>query len=191
MVRFVGGGRVGKTFLDGFNSIWLNAGMKYDVYTLKNRYPNYDYYIVGHSLGGAMASLAAATIVATGVTTADKVAIFTFGQPRTGDKLFANDFNSLFRVTSVRIVHNGDIVSQIPSMNGTNYFHHVREFWYQNDMTLNDTTYVSCDANYGEDPNCSVSLDSNKLNFEDHKYYFGRDFNAYGIGGCQDLADAT
>uniref|UniRef100_A0A914PX57 Fungal lipase-like domain-containing protein n=1 Tax=Panagrolaimus davidi TaxID=227884 RepID=A0A914PX57_9BILA len=184
MVPFIGGGKVNKQFLDAFNNIWINAGMKDDILTLKNKNPYSNIVIVGHSTGGAMASLAALTITATGIK--DRVALFTFGEPRTGDKNFASDFTSANFVISYRVVHNADIVSHLPSINDSNYYHHISEMWWPNNMA-NGSNYIKCSKYDGEDPKCSNSLDVSKLNFDDHKTYFGRKFSEYGISGCADL----
>uniref|UniRef100_A0A914QD67 Fungal lipase-like domain-containing protein n=1 Tax=Panagrolaimus davidi TaxID=227884 RepID=A0A914QD67_9BILA len=94
MVPFVGIGKVSKQFLDAFNNMWINAGMKDDILTLKNKNPFSNFIIVGHSTGGAMASLAAVTIAASRIAYAQVVGLFTFGQPRTGDKDFADTVTS-------------------------------------------------------------------------------------------------
>lgn len=46
--------------------IW-NGGMKDDFTYLKQRYPSYKLWVIGHSLGGAMASLCSSYIVANGL----------------------------------------------------------------------------------------------------------------------------
>ena len=62
-------------------------------------------YVVGHSMGGALATLAAIEISGDGHTRpARRVACVTFGAPAVGDELFADAFNS--RVgQSVRVVN--------------------------------------------------------------------------------------
>ncbi|ETN72237.1 triacylglycerol lipase, partial [Necator americanus] len=69
-------------------SIW-NGGMKDDFNTLRAKYPTYQVWVTGHSLGGAMASLAASYIVAAKLVPAANVELVTFGQPRTGNKEFS------------------------------------------------------------------------------------------------------
>lgn len=49
--------------------------------------------LTGHSLGGAQASLIAAHLLADGVITQPKLELYTFGQPRVGDKDFAYEFD--------------------------------------------------------------------------------------------------
>uniref|UniRef100_A0A914P8R0 Fungal lipase-like domain-containing protein n=1 Tax=Panagrolaimus davidi TaxID=227884 RepID=A0A914P8R0_9BILA len=187
MVPFVGGGKVSKQFLDAFNNIWINAGMKDDVLTLRNKYPLSIFIFVGHSTGGAMASLAASTVTSTGLT--EFVGLFTFGQPRTGDAKYASaDRLGPSWWSSDRVVHNADIVSHLPSLNDSTYYHHISEWWWPNDMAVG-ANYTQCSSVNGEDPKCSNSLDDSKLNFDDHKMYFGRNVTDYGINGCTDLSN--
>uniref|UniRef100_A0A914Y461 Fungal lipase-like domain-containing protein n=1 Tax=Panagrolaimus superbus TaxID=310955 RepID=A0A914Y461_9BILA len=185
MVPFISGGKVSKYFFNGFNGIWMDRGMRNDFYALKNRFPNYLFIFVGHSIGGAMASLMAATVISTGVLTEDKITLFTFGQPRIGDKTFADAFNAM-EIKTFRIVHNRDIIPHLPPLNDSLYYHHRQEVWYNNDMGLNDE-YTVCSYENGEDPACSDSINATTLNINDHKYYFGREFTQYGITGCPDL----
>lgn len=69
-------------------------------------------YIAGHSLGGALASLAAPDIEGTrpGLIRG----IYTFGSPRAGDRVFAQGFDSSFGGISFRIANNSDLVPSIP-----------------------------------------------------------------------------
>ncbi len=69
-------------------------------------------YVSGHSLGGVLATLAAAEIQKHHI---HKVtAIYTFGSPRIGDKNFAKTFNALFPDNSFRIANTADIVTELP-----------------------------------------------------------------------------
>uniref|UniRef100_A0A914Y0P6 Fungal lipase-like domain-containing protein n=1 Tax=Panagrolaimus superbus TaxID=310955 RepID=A0A914Y0P6_9BILA len=54
-VPFPGGGNVSHYFYNAFLTVW-NGGVKDDFYTFKNRYPNYEIWITGHSLGGVSVS---------------------------------------------------------------------------------------------------------------------------------------
>ena len=50
-VPFPGGGNVSHYFYNAFLTVW-NGGVKDDFNIFKNRYPNYEIWITGHSLGG-------------------------------------------------------------------------------------------------------------------------------------------
>jgi esterase/lipase len=176
---FVTGGMVSEYFFNGFNDVWIN-GMKDDISTLKNKYPDYDFWITGHSLGGAMASLAAATIVKTGIKPASNVILYTFGQPRTGDKTFAQAHDAL-GMTQYRVTHHRDLVAHVPPENFEGYYHHESEVWYQNTMNIGDS-FVECDSS-DEDIDCSDQL-LLTLSIDDHLHYFERDVSGYGEDGC-------
>ena len=98
------GGDVSEYFYNAYAKLW-NAGMKDDFLTLKNANPDYEVWITGHSLGGAMATVAASNIVKYGYIANSKLKLYTFGQPRTGDKTYASAHDtlvslSLFTLTS-------------------------------------------------------------------------------------------
>jgi triacylglycerol lipase len=68
--------------------------------------------VVGHSLGGALAVLAARRALQ---ELAIKVeTVYTFGQPRIGNALFAEDFNVLLGERTYRLIHGQDIVPTVP-----------------------------------------------------------------------------
>ncbi len=68
-------------------------------------------WITGHSLGGALASLAAARWIERGRPVQG---VYTFGQPRVGDAKFARNFNFEMKSTAFRFVNNNDVVSRVP-----------------------------------------------------------------------------
>uniref|UniRef100_A0AC34FD86 Fungal lipase-like domain-containing protein n=1 Tax=Panagrolaimus sp. ES5 TaxID=591445 RepID=A0AC34FD86_9BILA len=195
MVPFGAGGKVSKQMFDGFHKIWATDGMKNDFLLLKNKYPHFTYNIVGHSLGGAMASLAAATIVSTKILPSKNVFLYTFGEPKTGDKNFANAVNAIVSqpngaVNSYRIVHNHDIIPHFPPLFGSVYYQHITELWYPNNMG-DGATYVDCSKTDGEDQKCSDSISFGDLKGNEHKFYYGREVSVYGINGCPDLATTS
>lgn len=92
------GGHVVSYFYDAFNQIW-EGGMKDNFEALLKNNPEYKIWITGHSLGGAIASIAAATIVHSKLATGDKITIYTLGQPRTGNHEFVEAFDNMVWVT--------------------------------------------------------------------------------------------
>jgi predicted lipase len=70
--------------------------------------------IAGHSLGGALATLAASAL--------DGLyhirAVFTFGSPRVGNAAFARHYNERFCERAARVVNAGDPVPHIPWLLG-------------------------------------------------------------------------
>lgn len=71
------------------------------------------FWITGHSLGAALATLAAACFT----LEMDKPisGVYTFGQPRVGDRDFARLFNAELGQRFFRFVNNSDIVTRIPT----------------------------------------------------------------------------
>lgn len=70
--------------------------------------------IAGHSLGGALAMLAADSLPGYNV-----LAVFTFGQPRVFNGPAARDCNRRLANRTFRIVNHGDPIPRIPWMFGT------------------------------------------------------------------------
>ena len=67
-------------------------------------------WITGHSLGGALATLAAAWCH----EWADVRGVYTYGQPLVGNKRFASLFNDALLDRFHRFVNNRDIVTKVP-----------------------------------------------------------------------------
>ncbi|MGC1218300.1 MAG: lipase family protein [Phormidesmis sp.] len=90
-------------------------------------------YITGHSLGGALATMAAAALSDYGV---DVAGVYTFGQPRVGDRTFVNQLNAHTRGKVFRFVNNNDIVPHVPPpfsiRNPTRLYGHVGTVEYFN-----------------------------------------------------------
>lgn len=74
-------------------------------------------YVTGHSLGGALATLAIPDILKNANFEPEKVVLYTFASPRCGDRKFATEF----RATGVRhwrIANTEDFVTMIPFPTG-------------------------------------------------------------------------
>jgi hypothetical protein len=75
------------------------------------------FYITGHSLGGALATLALHRMLTTKMAIPEKTAEYTFGTPRSGDATYASALWSLTRAANIpyyRFVHRVDIVPMVP-----------------------------------------------------------------------------
>jgi triacylglycerol lipase len=70
-------------------------------------------WITGHSLGAALAHLAAARLLKENVV-AIIDGLYTFGQPRTGDSDFAVWSDGALKTRMFRFVNNNDIVPHVP-----------------------------------------------------------------------------
>ena len=69
-------------------------------------------WFTGHSLGAALACLAVSRFV----FDLDKpvAGLYTFGQPRVGDRVFARGFDVEFKSKTFRFVNDADIVTRVP-----------------------------------------------------------------------------
>lgn len=73
-------------------------------------HPEQKIYLVGHSLGGAVATLGGATLLTMGVSP-EQVEVVTFGAPPVGNQAFADTFGNRLHVT--RFVTQGDPVPSL------------------------------------------------------------------------------
>jgi triacylglycerol lipase len=70
--------------------------------------PGARHYFTGHSLGGAITVLAAATF------RNQVTAVSTYGQPRVGDRTFSDAYDAILGEVTFRHVNNYDIVPHVP-----------------------------------------------------------------------------
>ncbi|TKR96097.1 hypothetical protein L596_010165 [Steinernema carpocapsae] len=183
---FIAGGKVSRYFYEAYKKVW-ESGLKDDYLELRNKYPDYEIWVTGHSLGGAMASLCAATLVHLGQANPEKLKLLTFGAPRIGDKAFV-DVHEALVLYSYRVVHNRDIVPHVPpeffpdSWLLDGYLHTKSEVWYANDMSPG-SDFIVC--NSGESWWCS-DRDLITLSISDHLHYFQHEemMPDFGEDGC-------
>lgn len=102
-------GHVHTGFFAGLDSIWdeLTAALR------QVRTEGQSLWITGHSLGGALAALAASRL---SVEHPEVVVhgLYTYGQPRVGDRTFAADVDRALGGRYFRYVNNRDIVPRVP-----------------------------------------------------------------------------
>ena len=102
-------GKVHNGFYGALQSIWSEIEAEVN----RLRTDRQTIWLTGHSMGGALAALAAATLVlhrrAIGCN-----GVYTFGQPRVGDHTFAGNFNRSFKKQCFRLVNNNDVVTRVP-----------------------------------------------------------------------------
>lgn len=130
--------------------------------------------ITGHSLGGSVATLAAATLSSVGYTPS---LLVTFGSPRTGNKEFTDCLNTYIKDTSFRITHHRDPIVHLP-LSCWGYSHIAAEIFYPN---IHDSIWMECESDVSnkEDPKCSAqygNLGIDAAFFPDHWYYGEVDF---------------
>ncbi|MCO5594626.1 hypothetical protein L7F22_048659 [Adiantum nelumboides] len=76
-------------------------------------------YVTGHSLGGALATLAALELSTSRLSREHriKVTMYNFGSPRVGNKKFADRYNMIVK-DSWRVVNHLDIIPTVPRLMG-------------------------------------------------------------------------
>jgi triacylglycerol lipase len=87
-------------------------------------------FITGHSLGGALAAVAALRLVRDNVVALDRIlGVYTFGMPRVGNDLFAQDYRTVpgrnLADRTYRFIDGVDIVPQVPPPEVPFDFRHI------------------------------------------------------------------
>ena len=103
LTRYKTGGRVHKGFMDAFEHVEFEIQDKLQQYA---KYQKYPLYITGHSLGGALATIASRRLQHQGGI----AAVYTFGSPRVGDEDWVSDME----VPLYRLVNAADCVTMLP-----------------------------------------------------------------------------
>lgn len=132
------------------------------VKSLKTKFPNYKIKLTGHSLGAALTQLTSMDLIKNGYAVSS---VLNFGQPRTGDKAYAQFANS--KVDTWRVVHDRDTVPHLPLSTGMDFFHVCREKFEDANHNLK-----TCDASC-EDPTCGDQYGPAQWNGDDHLVYLG------------------
>jgi len=102
-VPWQGKGNVHLGFKSALDSVW-------DVIEKRLSAIVYPVFFTGHSLGGALATLAAARVLQN-PSLQSPAAVYTFGSPRVGDDAFGRTFENLFHC---RVVNDSDVVPTVP-----------------------------------------------------------------------------
>jgi triacylglycerol lipase len=130
---------------------------------LKTRFPTYKVVVTGHSYGASCGQLLGMELEREGIN----VDIYDFGQPRVGNKMYA-DFSNTIIKNYWRFVHNKDTVPHVPPSEGLGYLHSCREVFEDINGNLKTCSEVDC-----EDPTCANQYKFSQTNTEDHSYYLG------------------
>ncbi|MCC6759041.1 MAG: lipase family protein [Candidatus Omnitrophica bacterium] len=100
-------GKVHLGFHQALDLVW--EGIYETLCTWKDR--DQTLWVTGHSLGGALATLAVDRLTE---KLMDVSGLYTFGQPRVGDRKFADNFDRNMKRYSFRFVDDQDIVTKVP-----------------------------------------------------------------------------
>jgi len=115
------------------------------------QFPHYEVWVLGHSLGGAVAVLYAIDLkIEKGI----HVKVVTYGGPRMGNQAFAEFTNDILAANYFRITHLHDPVPFLP-LTSLGYMHLSSEYyqstwsWNRQDMILcNATDNTPCNPTY-------------------------------------------
>jgi len=110
------GGEVHVGFYDALSDVWKAID---DYVKLTDPLGRKHLFVTGHSLGGALAMLATARWHEEGRKVSG---MYTFGQPRVGDRTFKRNFDFALKPYAFRLVNNNDIVTRLPQ-EAFGYYH--------------------------------------------------------------------
>ncbi|KAI9294094.1 alpha/beta-hydrolase, partial [Neoconidiobolus thromboides FSU 785] len=113
----------------------------------QEEYKNYNIKFIGHSMGGSIASLAAARTQAVLDLDWERISLFTYGQTRVGNSNFARWYNSK-PLKTARVVQFADLIPRLPPRIVLDYTHHGNEIY------LDRRGPHYCSNTALEDPNC-------------------------------------
>ncbi|KAH6893086.1 lipase [Thelonectria olida] len=172
----------------GFKEAWdeVSTAAKAAIAKAKTANPTYTVVATGHSLGGAVATLAAAYLRKAGYS----VDLYTFGSPRVGNDYFAN-FVTSQTGAEYRLTHLDDPVPRLPPII-FGYRHTSLEYWLSTGDS-DTTAYGISDIKVCEGiANIGCNAGTIGLDIEAHLIYF------QDLSGCtgtftwkrDDLTDA-
>uniref|UniRef100_A0A914C6X8 Fungal lipase-like domain-containing protein n=1 Tax=Acrobeloides nanus TaxID=290746 RepID=A0A914C6X8_9BILA len=197
-IVFDGAPRVNSYFYKSMLKLW-DSVIK-DIVTNPG-YSGYRIIITGHSLGGALASLTAYQIrYNVSNTSPDQIHLVTFGEPRTGDYIYANNLRNYINYI-FRVVHGSDPIPHLPfcssnsaggcqSSNTNQYYQHAQEIWYHGASTDNyhmGTYDDSCSKTDGEDSSTLPGQSPSPTGYNGgvvHTHYFDVDISTFGANYC-------
>jgi len=149
----------------GFYSSWLNTRKVVLPHVSKamEKYPDYKLVLVGHSLGGAIATLAGLDFKARGW----EPHVTTFGEPRLGNKHFNKYVDERFGITTDhdhnklhRVTHVGDPVPLLPLSEWGFSMHSEEIFISESSLPFSVADIHYCKGD--EDTHCIAGSDEDK-----------------------------
>ncbi|CAH0041684.1 unnamed protein product [Clonostachys rhizophaga] len=159
----------------GFHYAWseISVGITASVTKLHSIHPTFTIVTVGHSLGGALASVAAADLIALG----PPVEIYTYGAPRVGNDELSSFISATTTVS--RVTNNWDPIPLVPLAEGPvfggqyEYRHVSPEYWLtgqpEDEVHWPAEDIKVCEGGLNMDCNSGIPW----INFTQHSLYFG------------------
>lgn len=127
--------------------------------------------MTGHSLGGALATLAMSSLQRRGWRILEA---YTFGSPRVGNSYFASDFDKRFNGTAFRVTYRRDPFVHLPlHWQG---FRHINPEIFYNTSQLGDFVQCNQTDRPDDDGRCANQYDWASMNswyYNDHRHYLG------------------
>lgn len=137
--------------------------------------------VTGHSLGGALATLATVSLKEKALKkkelkdeTYDIAGLYTFGQPHVGNQDFAKYFNDELKIPAYRFVNNNDVVPR--SLNAVRVYKHIGKMQYfktNGDLQQNVKSAPPLDRLYGY---IKAAFEPGVEGIYDHRMEFYIDF---------------
>ena len=152
---------------DGFQQAWgeISTNVEGVVAFAKSLYPSFRVVATGHSLGGAIATIAAASLRQSGLA----VDLYTFGSPRVGNAAFA-DFVTNQTGAEFRVTHVNDLVPRLPPLI-LDYRHTSPEYWLSDGNATTVTYGVNDIKICVGDANTGCNGEDLLFSIEAHLYY--------------------
>jgi hypothetical protein len=135
------GGKVHQGFKDALDEVWEKEGLL--DYLRNHENGQRTLWFTGHSLGAALATLAARRY-------GNVARLYTYGSPRVGDL----DFKNGFQLKNYRFVNNNDIVTKVPP---PPLYQHVGDLEYIDSQGL---IHVDSDAQEGQVQDIQAEISS-------------------------------
>ena len=178
------GGQVQRYWKNAFDLLWQD--MDGEVKAQVSAYPSYQIWVTGHSLGGALASLASAWIAYNKIVPQEDIILYTFGMPRVGNYWYAKDHDELVK-NSWRVVNYDDTIPHFPTLVSLSFlngpYHHGVEVFYSEVATSVYSEHKECHGMpYNEDATCSLFKIG--LTTDHHTDYFGIRVGSFFESDC-------
>ncbi|ORX66369.1 alpha/beta-hydrolase [Linderina pennispora] len=162
------GSAVHAGFLESTNAVY--PYIVKNINSLAEDYPDYTIAFIGHSLGGASAALSALQYAKDTLFNKDRIQVWTFGEPRVGNKRFAEYYTELLGNQTYRVTFQADVVPHVPPWQFLGYQHHPLEIHIINP----EGDFYVCQNTVREDLDGAYRWPTVDTSFSDHISYFGK-----------------
>ena len=178
-------GEVQACWKEAFDSLWPR--MEKEFRYLRSRHPDYDIRLTGHSIGGAIASLASTWIADEESARGNEVALYTFGMPRVGNHEYALRHDELVH-NSWRVVNSDDLMPHLQESKVSTRFkglyHQGVEVCYYKGSTSPYSPYRECHGlKYDNGRSCNFDP-APPYSLTHHMHYFGIEVETH----CKEVA---